>query len=314
MTKVRFIFGLLIAAFLIWLLFQFGELEFGAVSARISQIGWWWFPIVVAAFAQVAISAEKWRRVLLATEQESNFGFGFCLFYSSLAAVLSQFLTVYAASIAVRSIAAKARNKIGLGRGAIIAGIEQVFDAIVLAVVVLPTVVALTFSTGLGVWLSIFVTIMLITIYLVGNAGRILKKARQDRIPAILRGPAANEVFRSWFALALTWLSLLRYATMFFRVFLISVASGFAISLSDLFLGFNTAQISQLFSITPGNLGIFEWSWSGVLAYRGTPVEIAIQLAFVIRIATFFCYLALLPLAAIYFWYEDRQLRSRLRG
>lgn len=298
--------ALALAAFLIGALVRVGGFDLGAIAARLAALGPWWVPVVAASAAQIALSAEKWRRVLRAIHGGARPDFAFCFLVSAVAAVLSQFLTVYVASIGVRALAARTRYRIGLGQGAASSGIEQVFDLMVLGIIALPTLLCIVVGQGLGLWIG--------AACIAAGAGY-AAVARTDgwaerlaswrivprRLAEMLTGPGAKAVLQRHLAALLLSLSLVRFGAMFLRVLCIAAAAGFAVGIGDLVLGFSAGQVSQIASVTPGNLGIFEWSWSGVLAFRGHAFETAAELAIVIRIASFASFVAVAVLAGAVF-------------
>ncbi len=301
---LRVILPLALAIGLIWLLVAYAGLDFGSVTLRLSGFGLWWCAIGIATALQLALSTEKWLRALHALSGDGtrrmSFGTGF--FYTSLSAVMSQFLTVYAASIAVRSIATRFHHKIGLGRGAASSGFEQLFDVAVLAAIAAPTAALIAFDLGGGLWFALAAAIAALIFAFLGRLPaaiacfrRAWPKGRIGRLvaDASVDSLAAPRLSR-WFFL----LSLARYAVIFGRVAIICFIAGFTVDFADLLAAFNAGQLSQIVALTPGSIGVFEWSWSGVLAFRDVPIALAVEMAIVIRLATFLCFVALTFLSA----------------
>ena len=107
------------------------------------------------------------------------------------------------------------------------------------------------------------------------------------RLFAAFRSASAAGLFAPGMVLKLYALSVLRYLLILARVPVTIAALALAIGMMDAAQGFTVVQATQLASITPGNLGIQELSWTGVLVLRDTPLELAAAFAIAFRIVTF---------------------------
>ena len=312
---LRFVLPLLLAIGLIWLLIAQAGLDPGSVGARLSDLGAWWLPIGIATALQLGLSAEKWLRALdaLSDELDCRISFGAGFFYTALAAVATQFLTVFAASVAVRSLAIRINHKLGLARGAASSGFEQLFDVAVIAIIVFPTAALIAFDLGAGTWIALTAIAVLAGVIILGHMPRLVQGLRQvlsgRRIGRVLADPSVDRLSAPQLSRQFFFLSLARYAAIFGRVAIICFAAGFSVELSDLLAAFNAGQISQLAGVTPGNIGLFEWSWSGVLAYRDFPIAVALEMAIVTRLASFLSFVALTVMSAL--WLVAERGRSR---
>ena len=86
------------------------------------------------------------------------------------------------------------------------------------------------------------------------------------------------------FMLKLYGLSIVRYFTMLMRVPLLAAVFALPLASSDIIPGFTIVQATQIAAITPGQLGIREWTWLGVLAFRGYDLQLAGRFAIDLRI------------------------------
>jgi uncharacterized membrane protein YbhN (UPF0104 family) len=68
------------------------------------------------------------------------------------------------------------------------------------------------------------------------------------------------------------------------RAPLLVVALGFPITALDAAQGFTLVQGTQLAALTPGNLGLQEWGWTGVLFWQGYGAEAGLEFALVLRV------------------------------
>lgn len=306
MTVLRILMPLALAIGLIWLIVAYAGLDLVSVQGRLLGLGAWWPLIGAASALQIGLSAEKWKRALDALDDDPSrrMPFGMCFFYTALAAVMSQIMTVYVAAIAVRALATRFHKKLGLVRGAASSGFEQLFDVAVLAVIALPTIIVLAFDMGAGVWLGLTALAALAGFALLGRTPAIVaflrRVAPKGRIGRLLNDPSVDRLSSPRLAAQFFTLSSARFAVIFGRVAVIAAAAGLWVGLSDLLVAFGAGQLSQLAALTPGNIGLFEWSWVGVLSLRGHPVALALELAIVIRVATFVSFVALTALSAIW--------------
>lgn len=270
--------------------------------------------IVLASIVHMACSALKWRAVmrrLIPAESEAA-GFRFFMFYTCLGAGLAQLLTVHASMLLVRGLASRLHHRVPFARGAAVSVYEQAFDVLVLAVAGPATVAALALGWGLWAWLGLAAAALLAAAlglaWLSGAAGRLFApRPAMDAATPLAR-------LRQWLGLCvglglverhlvlqLYGLSLVRYLAMFARALLIAAAVGFAAPLPDVAFAFPIVQASQLIALTPGSLGIVEWTWAGVLVAMGHGFGEVVAFALALRVLAYGSILAVLAGAALTF-------------
>jgi len=287
--------ALTLAFGMITLLFWWSGLGMNTLIDRLSRSAVWLLPaIALMAITQASLSALKWRLVLSAygTDPDHIPSYGFCLFYSATSVLVSQFLPVHIATIAVRSFAAKRFSKISIGRGAASSLFEQCFDVLVLLVFGIATLLTWLVQGNLGIWLGL-VFLGLISGYLVllvlGRLRRIQLDTSGLFVPlqkalSLLDSHFSVSLFTPRLTAQLLGLSLLRYLTLIGRTPLIVIGMGFALPVAEMAQGFTLVQMTQFAAITPGNLGLQEWTWTGILALRGVTVLLATEFALSLRV------------------------------
>ena len=289
-----------IAAALIFFLILVGDLGVLSLFDRMKELGAWWILIIAASFVQIALSAEKWRIVLVAIGGENikEIQRRFFIATTAIAAVSSQFLTVYAASIVVRSVAGHVHN-LRTSTSAGSSGFEQLFDVAVLFVFFVPTVATLLLLEGLQFWVVLAVLSLAAAVVGITLVTKWMRHRKEydveeqsgaahyvvSRLKLSVDREKQNAVASK--AQLLFSLSVIRYVAMFTRAAVVAAAAGYVFDARNLILAFNAAQASQLASLTPGNIGISEWSWAGVLGYLGDPFNAAIEFAILLRVCTF---------------------------
>ncbi len=251
-----------------------------------------WLLVGFAALTgiQIALSALKWRIVVRQmTPEQAPQEFSFFLACSSASALLSQMLTTYVSSVVVRGWAGRRFHDIPVSRGAGSSVFEQFFDVAVLICMALGTLVTWVSGGGMvawALWSTLFVGIGMFASMQLNRLVPILcslhprlaahHALQDDR--SIARICAASTVS------VLYGLSVLRYLTMLVRAPLVVIALGYSISASDAAQGFTIVQTTQLAAFTPGNLGLQEWGWSGVLAFLGYGFEKPLEFALALRV------------------------------
>ncbi len=300
--------GLLLIGVLVWLV----DLDLAEVADRLAALpGWVWLLVVALTFAQIALSALKWRLVLASMEPQLArvITFPFALFYSSLAAVLAQVLTVHAASMLTRSAATRLHYSLPVLRGATTSALEQVFDLAALLIGLGATLAALAAGAGVGGWVIAGLGALLLVhaltplavrrgLRLVGTLGRLSGRLAPLAPIGALAGAEPRGVIR--LLRRLTLLSGLRYAAMLLRALLVAAAA-FAVSGEAVVHGFAFVQASQILSLAPGNLGIAESGWSGTLYAFGHPLATGVALGLTVRVASYAGFLAVFAVSGLVF-------------
>lgn len=280
--------------------------------------------IVLTSLVHMGCSALKWRAVMrrVAPAESEAAGLRFFFFYSCLGGGLAQFLTVHASSLLVRGLATRLHHRVPFSRGAATSIYEQAFDVVVLVVVGLTTAAALALGWGLGSWLGLvaasLVAAALGLVWLAGSATRLFALPSAASPEASLLGRIKQwlglciglGVVERRLVLRLYALSLVRYIAMFVRALLIAQAVGFVAALADVALAFPIVQAAQIVALTPGSLGIVEWTWSGALVAMGHDFTDAVGFALTLRVLSYASILAVLAGAALAFILRRRAPNS----
>ncbi|MDX1402341.1 MAG: hypothetical protein R3245_10490, partial [Kiloniellales bacterium] len=106
-------------------------------------------------------------------------------------------------------------------------------------------------------------------------------------------------------------LSLIRYLTILARVIVIAWAANFAFPIVDLVYGHTVVQSAQLAAVTPGNLGLAEWTWMGALSYLGHGLATIALFSLTVRIVSVASYVVVSCLISICLLGPDLWARSR---
>jgi hypothetical protein len=286
---------LLAAIFGTILLAKWSGVTLGDLTGAVGSMPLWLLLTFAAlSILQTALSAWKWRIVLnrLRPAADDRLGFRFLYNSTALAAFLSQFMTVYLSSIVVRGWALKRGAGLDARYAATTSLFEQMFDVIALAVMVVPVVVVWTLGGSFNQWLlaTAFAIVAggvsLNLFRLVFRTAGLLRHLgpRMRNLLAMLDQGAASGLLAMPCMVSLYALSIVRYFTMLVRVPLLALAFGLPIAVKDSVPAFTIVQATQIAALTPGQLGIREWTWSGVLAMRGYDLQLATRFAIDLRV------------------------------
>jgi len=290
----------LLAGALILLLGAAAKIDLGALlETLVASHPLFAFGVLASTFVHMGLSAYKWSLVTrrVSAGAAARAGPLFFMFYTCLGAVTAQVLPVHISMTAVRSIGLRFHQKVPVVRGAATSIYEQAFDLLVPALLLGPSLLVLFGGIGLAAWWSI----SLAGLAALGVGGAVwgsraidaLSRGIARRRPGgapfetlrkALRDAAELEVFEGGLIATIFALSVLRYANLVLRAYLVVMATGLAIGLSDVLYVMPPVQLSSLITITPGALGVTEWTWSSLLALQGTSLALAGQFALLYRL------------------------------
>ncbi|MGE5562869.1 MAG: lysylphosphatidylglycerol synthase transmembrane domain-containing protein [Bacillota bacterium] len=277
------------------LLARWSGLRLADVTAAVATVPLWLVAAFVALTAtQIALSAWKWRIVLRTARPNAHDRLSFRFLYNctALAAFLSQFMTVYLSSIVVRAWALKRHAGLEARYAATTSLFEQVFDVIALTVMLAPALVVWSLGGTFEQWIAVTAASICagaasLKFFRVALGSASLLRHLGPRIRSVaemVEESAASGLLTTSCMLKLYALSIVRYLTMLVRVPMLILAFGLPIAAADSVPGFTIVQATQVAALTPGQLGIREWSWSGVLAIRGYDLQLATRFAIDLRV------------------------------
>jgi len=290
----------LVALVLLYLFAARGGLTWPAVAQSIGRLAgpalvW----LTALSAAVVACGTLKWLLVMraFAPDCAAHPRFVDAMLTTTLGAILGQVMPVQLGVALTRSLAG--RWGIGRSPGANLGATayEQLFDAVVLGIASAVGLLGLLLRPGPGGWVLLIalagaagiVAAMRLTGLLV-IAARLLARTpasnRLYRAVARYAGAAgrAGELSPSVFA-RLILLSILRYVANLLRIVVVLGALGMSADAVPTMLAFPLLQWLSLVPITPGNLGVVEWTWSAVLVAAGASMTAAALFAVTARIA-----------------------------
>lgn len=254
--------------------------------------------IVICTALFVTFSALKWRLVMshMISDQANVPRWSFSLYYTSVGALLSLVITPHAAMPLSRSFGTKVHSNSSAIASAGASAYEQLFDVVPLLTMSLTALAAMALRISFAGWFAAAVTLNCAALFgmILVLKSRFWLIARFVPLPhrrrAILQEkfewfstPAATTLLGAPFVATLFAISLVRYAIILLRTAIVVASIGFPIGAFQFVKAYGIARLSSIISITPGELGISEWTWSGVLNWMGFQLRDAARFVLVNR-------------------------------
>jgi uncharacterized protein (TIRG00374 family) len=291
----------LVSVGLVYVLIARAGLTWPALAHSIAGFGSWaLLCILVLTGANLAFGTLKWLLVIRAFAPEQGLlpRFSDALLTSALGELLGQTMPVQAGIALARSMA----SRFGIGRslrgnlGTTI--YEQLFDLLVLCSAAIVGLLGQMTHLGAVGWLFLaflsvsalaLISFRLPTLLKLCTRwlGRILRVDKQGDIFGLQEAAIRSSRISFSVVTQLITLSILRYVVNLMRVVVVLGALSMWVYAIPAMIGFPLIQIVGVVPITPGNLGVIEWTWSAVLASAGATMAAAAVFALTSRIVNF---------------------------
>jgi uncharacterized protein (TIRG00374 family) len=289
---------------------------------------WLLVAIGLSSTVQMLVSAAKWRMVShkLLPLSSAQAGPAFFFFYTSVGGALSQVLPIHVSCLAARAAAVKLHHGESGKRGAVSSAYEQAFDLLVPALLVPASILTIPRMTAFSFWLSCSALTLSLAALAFGLRGSRIMGGLQYWLEAfaahvrMLGGisrliASAHQLglFDNGLLLRMFVLSIGRYAAHVARAILIAWAVGIEVHPTDIIVIIPLIQLALLVALTPGSLGIAEWSWVGLLSLMGVSLESAGLFAITHKLLIFTTLCATCGVAGLLYAAEHR-IRSWSRA
>jgi uncharacterized protein (TIRG00374 family) len=275
-------------------------------------------PIMIAVCfgctAGIAVtSALKWKLSLDSLGEAGASHFGSLLYYFMCGRAVGLVLPMDASDFGVRTMSLKFDHSVSIGRASYSVYLDRTFDVIVAGLFLVPSVLymsgAISASTGIILFIAAFVLGLICFTFLVDRSTRLVAFVFRVLFRAVCRIPwvgkrvefetesklLAGGDFAS-VAAALYVLSGAKFLLTAMRFVVIAVAMGMSLGFEGILLFVPGAQFAALLAITPGGLGIADWSWSGLLYKIGADKHMIVPYLVSLRVVIT---LSILVLAAL---------------
>ena len=273
----------IVAAVLMASLLWWGRNDLG----RIASLDPYMVALCFACTAGIAVSsALKWKLSLGSLGESGATHFGSLFYYFMCGRAVGLVLPMDVSDFGVRTMSLKFNHSVSIGRASYSVYLDRTFDVVVAGLFLIPSVLfisgAIGPSVGLALFAAAFVGGLICFTFLVEPSTRLLalifhylfkavckipwigKRVEFDTESKLLAGGDFKAVAPSLYLLsgAKFMFTALRFVTL-------AVAMGMALGVREILLFVPGAQFAAMFALTPGGLGIADWSWSGLLYQIG---------------------------------------------
>ncbi|WP_019507380.1 lysylphosphatidylglycerol synthase transmembrane domain-containing protein [Pleurocapsa sp. PCC 7319] len=291
------ILSLALGFFLVWLLLRFTEVDLEQIIASFYSLNPFYAGLAITALiAHTVLTAFKWGLVTQKLTPDNQQPLKFYLLYTTLGSLTMQFMPQYVGMVIVQNLALRAHKISSFSKGFLSVIYDQFFNLLI-PLLLFPT--SLLYVLGyisLSVAVFIWIATIILTHFIINKWHRRLisflikaltwvKQLKADKKqasqPAI--GTGNDSILGKQFTLYLYWISIIRYLVWIIRGILIAIAGGFKIKLWAVAFISPIIQLAMLFSFTPANLGLMEFSWIGLLGLFDVPDASAVKFALMQR-------------------------------
>jgi uncharacterized membrane protein YbhN (UPF0104 family) len=247
------------------------------------------------------VSALKWRAALRSIGEHEAAQFGSLLYYFMFGRAVGLVLPMDVSDFGVRTMSLKFNHSVSIGRASYSVYMDRTFDLVVAGLLLTPSILSIVGviepATGL-ILIAGLIAFGLISFSFWGYPTMVVIVFIYHQLfKAVCRLPwvrkrvdpdADGKLFdaRDYGPVA-RWLYLLSVGKFFFtamRFVAIGAAMGIGLGALDLVLFVPAAQFTALFALTPGGLGIADWSWSALLIKIGAEDNIVVPFLISLRV------------------------------
>ncbi|MFZ1947970.1 MAG: lysylphosphatidylglycerol synthase transmembrane domain-containing protein [bacterium] len=247
---------------------------------------------LVACFAFTAgiamTGVARWRICLKSVGESGTIGIRSLFYYFMLGRVLGLVVPMEIGDFGARTLSLKAGHSVPIGRASYSVYLDRTFDVVVSAILLVPSALFILGVVGRDAGLAIgagafaaglacFALLGRQTMELVVALFRLLLGAIckvpgiRTRVNARAEIEALECARHRSVAVKLYLLSGLKFLFTALRFGAVALAMDLGAGVADMVLFAPGAQFALVFSVTPGGLGVVDWSWLGLLLKIGVP-------------------------------------------
>lgn len=276
--------------------------------------------LVILAGLQVLLAAEKWRVVEGRIAPGAEHPRRLCFCFTAIGTAAGQVLPMQLATALARSFGSHLARGSGGVRGALATVFEQMFD---LAVVALCGAVSLSclWTGDLDGWTWRAVTAVALGLVLIGPTLSGAAAAATwlatghggagERARRLVRRLADSGLFEGSLTRRLFALSVLRFVVLWLMAVATTQAVGLNISSLQLAAALPLVVLATALAMTPGGIGVNEWTFAAALTGFGVDFEAATQFALINRVLVAAAALMVAVAGVIVAQFAGRQAPSR---
>jgi uncharacterized protein (TIRG00374 family) len=247
------------------------------------------------------ISALKWRVALRSIGEHDAAHFGSLLYYFMFGRAVGLVLPMDVSDFGVRTLSLKLNHSVSIGRASYSVYMDRTFDLVVAGLLLVPSILSIVgvidAASGLVLFGGLAVFGLLSFLFWGTQTMKVILFIFHQLFKAVCRIPwvskrvdsdAERKLFdKRDYGPAAPWLYLLSVAKFVFtamRFIAIAAAMDLGVGASEIFLFVPGAQFAAFFALTPGGLGIADWSWSALLIKIGADDRIVVPYLISLRL------------------------------
>jgi len=258
---------------------------------RILELDLYWVAVCAAGTLGVAVCAAlKWWFSLKAMGETGAAHFGSLLHYFMIGRAIGLVIPMDVSDLGVRTMSLKMDHSVPVKKASYSVYLDRAFDIMVTTIFLAPSVLFIAGGISARLCMMLYAAAFAAGFLCFLLLGRQSMRALQGffnllfrlvcRIPWVGKrvGGESNVDWMDSADLAhiapgLFLISGAKLMFMALRYYSMAVAIGIALSFEDIAAFVPSAQFAALFALTPGGLGIADWSWSGLLYEIGVGKE-----------------------------------------
>jgi uncharacterized protein (TIRG00374 family) len=285
--------ALLMAAFLYW-----GRRDLG----RIRDLDPFYALLCFGCtLAMSVVSALKWKMSIESTGESARLSFGTLLYYFMFGRTVGLVLPMDISDFGVRTMSLRFGHDFSIGRASYSVYLDRTFDVVVAGLFIVPSVLYIVDIIQPVTAIALFGAAFLLGLVCFAFFGKPTMRALAFifrtvfsvvcRIPWIGRRvefeaerKLLEEVDLGGIAFWLYLLSVLKFFFTSMRFVTMAAAMGLGLGGLRVLLFVPAAQFAAVIALTPGGLGIADWSWSGLLYKIGADKHLIVPYLLSLRI------------------------------
>ena len=307
------VLSLALGFFLVWLVLRFANVNLEQVVASFYSLNPWYAGLAITALiVHTALTAYKWGIVNQKLTPDNQQTLKFYLFYTTLGSFTMQFMPQYVGMVMVQNLALRVHKVGSFSRGFLSIVYDQFFNLLIPSLLLPTSIIYVLGYVSLSVAIFIWIATIISIHFIINKWHRRLilsliktltwlkqLKSKKSQVDRAAIDTGKDSVLSKQFTLYLYWISVVRYIVWILRGVLIAIAGGFKIKLWAIAFISPIVQLAMLFSFTPANLGLMEFSWIGLLGLFDVPDASAVKFALMQRFLYLVAVLVILAVFAV---------------
>ncbi len=289
------VLSLALGFLLVWLILRFTEVNFEQIVASFYSLNPLYAGLAITALIiHTFLTAYKWGLVTQKLTPDNEQPLKFYLFYTTLGSLTMQFMPQYVGMVMVQNLALRVHKISSFSKGFLSVIYDQFFNFLIplllFPAAILYALSYVSLSVAIWMWIATIIAVHFLInkwhrrlISFLISALTWVKQLKSGSKPETKVETGKDSILSKNFTLYLYWISVVRYIVWIVRGVLIAIAGGFKIKLWAVAFVSPIVQLAMLFSFTPANLGLMEFSWIGLLRLFNVPDAVAVQFSLMQR-------------------------------